>query len=87
MVEKRFNGGRAKQLMIERGRLKNWFANQLGLKPESFNVYLNGGSKPGRKKVQRLAELLEVPVSELYQEIVVLPARSDPGVSAVTGTG
>lgn len=63
----KFHHERAKELIEEQGRVRRWIAAKLDLTPGTFKMYLNGNGRPARLKVEKLADILGVPVSELLE--------------------
>lgn len=64
----RFRRERAKELISNRGLVRRWVANQIGVTSGSLKVYLNNDlARPGKETIRKLAELLGVPESELWE--------------------
>lgn len=59
------NRDRAKALIKERGRTKDWIASQCCVEPATLKHYLNGHKNPSAAVLRLMAQALEVPESEL----------------------
>ena len=62
----RFNFQKAKQLVDATGMKRRVIADRMDLMHGTLNHYLNGHGRPGRDAVEKLAELLGVPLEELW---------------------
>jgi len=57
---------RAQELVRDSGRNRRWYAERIGIKHDTLKQYLIGNSQPSYTVVSKLADLLEVSVTEIW---------------------
>lgn len=61
---------RIKEILEERGRSNYWLSQQLGMCYRNYhNIVTNKTSAIRFDTMERLCEILEIPVAELFEEI------------------
>ena len=62
-------GERIKKLRKEKGMTQKELAKKLGFSPSHLGQYENGYRNPKPSTVKKIADALEVPVSQIFEEV------------------
>jgi len=54
-----------KELLISKGLKQKWLANKMGVSEVTVSSWCSGKSEPNKERIQKLSELLEVPVKTI----------------------
>lgn len=54
-----------KELLISKGLKQKWLANKLGVSEVTVSNWCAGKSEPKKENIQKLSELLDVPVKTI----------------------
>lgn len=57
---------KAKALIKEKGRTRDWIASKCCVEPQTLNTYLSGSRQPSAAVLRLMSQALEVPESELW---------------------
>lgn len=59
---------RLKEILRKQGRKKKWLAEQLGVRPLAVVTWCGNKKCPNSEKLSRIAELLDIERSELFEQ-------------------